>query len=226
MSLHGRGFDKRNRSATGPLAPVQSMSYERPILSRYLDPLELVWLATARRLGLTIRRDPSIFSRTDGSGRLWLGPRSDLDEDDMLCQMLLHELCHWITNGVDSAAEQDWGFPLDDADDPREFACLRLQAWLADQHDLRGMLGPTGVYREYFDRLPPDPLEPLDDSTTEGVIVRLAIEAIERSQAPPFQPALREAMAATAALRALLQPFLADYATEVEHDKLPSLWSR
>ncbi|MCA9519271.1 MAG: hypothetical protein KC635_30255 [Myxococcales bacterium] len=200
--------------------------YERPVLSRYLDPLELVWLATARRLGLTIRRDASIFSRTDGSGMLWFGPRDDLDEDDTLCQMLLHELCHWVVNGVHTFSEADWGFPLEDYDDPREYGCLRLQAWLADRHGLRGMLGPTGKYREYFDRLGADPLEPLDDGDEERAIVAIAARAIAEVQAPPYSPAIDEALAATAAMRQVVTPFLADYATELDDDALPSLWGR
>lgn len=202
------------------------MSYERPVLSRYLDPTELIWLATARRLGITVRRDPSIFSRTDGSGRLWLGPRDDLDADDTLCQMLLHELCHWVTNGVESFSEQDWGFPLNDDDDPREYACLRLQAWWAERHGLRGMLGPTGIYRQYYDRLPADVLEPLDASEWEARIVRLAAEAIERAQRPPFAPAVEQALAATAELRGVVGRFLDAYTTELEADPLPSLWSQ
>jgi hypothetical protein len=202
------------------------MTYERPILSRYLDPLELVWLATARRLGLTVRRDPAIFSRTDGSGMLWLGPRDDLDADDTVCQMLFHELCHWITNGVDSFRAEDWGFPLDDADDPREFGCLRLQAWLAERHGLRGMLGPTGTFRQYYDRIPADVLEPLDDSPWEAEVVAIARRAVATAQQPPFAPAVDEALAATAALKQVVRPFLADYATELDDDPLPSLWSR
>ncbi|HMV67415.1 MAG TPA: hypothetical protein PKA64_11240 [Myxococcota bacterium] len=202
------------------------MTYERPVLSRYLDPLDLVWLSTARRLGLTVRRDPVIFSRTDGSGMLWLGPRDDLDADDTVCQMLFHELCHWVTNGVESFHAEDWGFPLDDADDPREFACLRLQARLAERHGLRGMLGPTGKYRAYYDRLPDDVLAPLDDSTWEREVVQIAAGAIARAAEPPFHPALDQALAATAALRGVVAPFLDAYATEVEGDALPSLWSR
>lgn len=205
------------------------MAYERPIESRYVDPLELVWLATCRRLGLTIRRDPTIFSRTDGSGMLWLGPREDLDADDTLAQQVFHELCHWITNGVESAREEDWGFPLDDADDPREFACLRLQAWLADRHGLRGMMGPTGQYRAYFDRLGADVLAPMADpphAVDEAEVVALAAAAIATAQAPPFTPVVDEALAATARLRGVVTDFLEDYATEVEGDPLPSLWSR
>jgi hypothetical protein len=201
------------------------MTYTRPVNSRYLDPLELIWLSLCRRLGLTVRRDPVIFSRTDGTGMLWLGPRHDLDADDTVCQMLFHELCHWITNGVDSFHQEDWGFPLDDADDPREFACLRLQAWLADRHGLRGMLGPTGQYREYFDRIPADPFQPMDDSPWEARVLAITHVAVTTALAPPFSPHLDEALAATAALRALVKPWLPTYSTELEDDALPSLWS-
>jgi len=204
------------------------MSWQRPIHSRYLDPLELVWLSTARRLDLTIRRDPAIFSRTDGTGMLWLGPRDDLDADDTVCQMIFHELCHWITNGVASRHVEDWGFPLSDADDPREYACLRLQAALADRHGLRGMLGPTGLYRRYFDQLPDDPFGPVADPghrLDETRIVVLARDALARAEQPPFCP-LHDALAATARLRDVVAPFLDTYATEIEDDELPSLWGR
>lgn len=205
------------------------MTYERPILSRYLDPLELVWLATARRLGLTVRRDPSIFSRTDGSGMLWLGPRADLDADDTLCQMLFHEICHWATNGVASFQAEDWGFPLQDYDDPREFGTLRLQAWWADRHGLRTMFGPTGKYREYFDRIAPGQggaLTPLDDSPGEARILAIAHQAIAVASAPPFAPVVDEALAATAAIKKVVTPFMGDYTTEIDGDVLPSLWGR
>lgn len=204
------------------------MTWERPVLSRYLDPLELIWLSTARRLGLTVRRDPAIFSRTDGTGRLWLGPRDDLDADDMVCQMIFHELCHWITNGVASFSVEDWGFPLSDADDPREYASLRVQAALADRHGLRGMLGPTGQYRRYFDQIPADPLGPIDDPAhglDEARILPLARDALVRADTPPFAP-VHDALAATARLRDVVTPFLDTYATEVEDDALPSLWGR
>lgn len=205
------------------------MTWERPVLSRYLDPVEVIWLATARRLGLTVRRDPSIFSRTNGEGGLWLGPRDDLDADDSVCQMIFHELCHWITNGVASARIEDWGFPLSDRDDPREYACLRLQAALADRHGLRDMLGPTGAYRRYYDQLPPDPLGPVATprhGLDEDQIRLLAQDALRRSEQAPFQPAIHEALAATAQIRDAVTPFLNHYATEIEEDPLPSLWDR
>lgn len=197
----------------------------REVLSRYQDPLEVVWLATAARLGLTVHRDPSVFSRTDGTGLMAFGPRATLDADDSLAQMLLHEVCHWITNGRESFAEEDWGFPLDDAMDPREHACLRLQAALADRHGLRGMLGPTGSFRRYWDTLGPDALAPLDGSPWEAEVARLAGEALVRADHPTYAP-LHAALEATAALRQVVQPFLVDVREEEPATGLPSLWGR
>lgn len=101
-------------------------TYERPVRSRYVDPVEVIWLAAARRLGITLRRDATVFSMTDGSGTLWLSTREHLDADDCLAQMMFHELCHWVTNGREVVTERDWGFPLYDLEDVREHGCLRL----------------------------------------------------------------------------------------------------
>lgn len=200
--------------------------YERPILSRYVDPYELIWLATARRLGLHIRRDPAVFSMTDGEGLLALAPREELDPDDTLPQQVLHEVCHWVVNGEESFRQRDWGYELDvPLDDPREHACLRVQAWLADGHGLRGVLANTGLYRPYYDALD-DPAAPLDDSAHEVEVLRRfeAGRALVRQE--PWWSALQDALRATAVVRDTVEPFLADYATEVDGDALPSLWSR
>ena len=153
------------------------MSYERPVESRYIDPVELVWFATGRRLGLRIRRNPTIFSATDGTGLLEFGPRDTLDPDDTLAQMLFHEICHWITNGERTFTERDWGFDLDADLDWREHACLRLQAALADEHGLRAVLAPTSQFRAYYDQVPVDPFGPVDGWPHEERVVPLAREA-------------------------------------------------
>lgn len=199
--------------------------YQRPIRSRYLDPLDVVWLATARRLGLHVRRDPSIFSMTDGTGLLALGPRDTLDEDDSLAQMVFHELCHWITNGLETYHQRDWGFPLFDDLDPREHGCLRLQATLAERHGLRGWMGPTGWFRQYYDRIPADTLAPIDDSPWEAEVVKIAADAIGRAGEAPWVGPVNEALAATAAIQGVLRPFLPEYATEIDADALPSIWA-
>jgi len=198
--------------------------YTRPIHARYVDPCEMVWLSTATRLGIHIRRSPLVFSATDGSGRLQLSTRDDLDPDDCLAQMLLHEICHWCTNGKETYGERDWGFALDGPVDWREHAALRLQAWLADQVQMRTMFAPTGDFRQYFDRIPDDPLAPLDSSEWEQSVVQRAAEAIERIQQPPWDPHVLIAMKATAQIRATITPFAGEYASQLAEDPLPSLW--
>ena len=163
---------------------------------------------------------------TDGSGLLALAPRTDLDADDTLPQQVLHEVCHWMVNGLDTYEQRDWGYELDvPLDDPREHACLRLQCWLADAHGLRGMLANTGLYRPYYESLS-DPTVALDDSEAEGRVMALFEAARARVQQEPYWSALQAALSATASFKATLQPFLDDYATEVDDDSLPSLWSR
>lgn len=200
--------------------------YNRPIESRYIDPVDLIWYAAAARWGIRVRRNPAIFSMTDGTGLLELGPKDTLDADDSAAQMIFHELCHWITHGVDSFFERDWGFPLDDAFDWREHACLRLQANLAGSHGLRLVLAPTSPFRQYYDRIPPDTLLPLPGFPREEDVVALTRVAIERAAGPPWGENLQVALRATAQIRAVCRPFLADYATDIADDSLPSLWSR
>ena len=200
--------------------------YERPIESRYQDPLTLVWLATARRLGLTVRRNGAIYSATDGTGLLELGPLDTLDPDDTTAQMIFHEICHWITNGLETFHERDWGFPLDIELDLRELACIRLQAGLNQRHGLRGFFGPTSDFRQYYEALPTDVLQALDDSAQEAEVVAIAREAFLRAELAPWRGPVEDALRATAALSQVVAPFLADYASELADDPLPSLWDR
>ena len=205
-------------------ADKHNPDYERPVLSRYIDPIEVIWLATASRLGIHIRRSSLVFSSTDGSGRLQLSTREHLDADDCLAQMLLHEICHWCTNGEATFHERDWGFALDGPTDPREHACLRLQAWLADQVGLREFFAPTGVYRQYYNRIPEDSLQSIDDSDWEVHVCDVAKEAVNRIQDKPWHPHVIRAVHATARVRDLVDPFLGDYASILDGDGLPSLW--
>lgn len=163
---------------------------------------------------------------TDGTGLLELGPKDTLDADDSAAQMIFHEICHWITNGEDSFTLRDWGFPLDDELDWREHACLRLQAALADRHGLRRVLAPTSPFREYYDQLPDDPFAPLPGEPHVESILTLAREAHARAFGPPWGVHLLAALDATAQIERTVAPFLADYATDIPGDPLPSLWAR
>lgn len=209
--------------STPPLH-LHDPEYERPVNTRYVDPLEVIWLATATRLGLTIRRNPEVFSMSDGTGMLWFSTREHLDEDDNLGQMLFHEVCHWVTNGIETFDQRDWGFPLYDGTCPKEHAALRLQAWWSARHGLRGWMGPTGWYRQYYEQIPADPLAPIDDTPWEAAVGTLARAAVQTARHPRVWGPVDAALAATAQLRALTQPFQQDYRPERSDDALPLHW--
>lgn len=197
----------------------------RPVLARYLDPLDVIWLSAATRLGLRVRRNPSVFAATDGAGLLELGPRETLDADDCTAQMILHELCHWITNGAHSLHELDWGCAPEGEDLWREFATLRVQCGLASRHGLRVLLAPTTQHRRYYDRVPDDPLTPLDDGEEEARIVAETAAALVRADGAPWAEALARAFVATRGVADAVGPILSDYASDIESDALPSLWA-
>ena len=166
----------------------------RSIEHRYLDPLDQIWLTTARRIGLTIERGDDVYASTDGRRTLRIGAAPTLDPDDSLAQMIVHELCHSLVEGPESFARPDWGLDNTGArDELREHACLRLQAHLAARHGLRRFLAPTTDYRAYWDRLPADPLAPRRDPA-----VTAAVLGAQRAGRPPWAPHLENALAATA----------------------------
>ena len=54
----------------------------RQVSTRYLDPMELIWLQCTSSLGWCVRRSGDVFASWDGEGILTLGRDADLDEDD------------------------------------------------------------------------------------------------------------------------------------------------
>jgi hypothetical protein len=169
----------------------------------YRDPLELVWVGAAERMGLRITRTDVAYADYDGRGVLAIGAPSILDPDDCLAQMIFHEICHWLVEGAESFALENWGLSNESLVHlGRENASLRVQAALADRHGLRGVLANTTDHRAYYDALPADPLTQDDDGTVE-----LARAALRRAEEPPWAPALEEALAATAAIVKATRPF-------------------
>ena len=162
----------------------------------YLDPLDAVWLTTARRIGFRVERSAEVYASTDGQGVMIIGDPSTLDPDDCLAQMILHELCHSLVEGQESLAVPDFGLDNESERDlVREHACLRLQAWLTGEHGLRQALAPTTDFRIYYDTLPEDPLRDVDDPACAS-----ARQGAARSRQVPWAPHLQEALKATATI--------------------------
>lgn len=167
---------------------------DRAIRARYVDPLAEVWLAAAARFGWTVVRNPDAYAAWDGAATLTIGSADTLDADDSLAQMIFHEACHAITQGPARERQPDWGLDnITTVDAWREHAALRLQRTLARRHGLDRFFAPTTVYREFWDALPADPLADRDDPT-----VIEAIAALARADRAPWQPALTDALVATA----------------------------
>lgn len=159
----------------------------------YTDPMDVIWLDAARRMGMTVVRSPDVFAAWDGQGTLTIGTAETLDPDDSLAQMILHETCHALVEGPDSFTKPDWGVHLDQPGQRvREHACLRLQAALTAPFGLRQFFAATTSFRRYYDRLPPDPL-----TDTADPAVRLAEAGFRRAQSGPWSSVLSVALLRT-----------------------------
>ncbi len=204
-----RGVKGRPMRAEHSLRMLPGMV--RLVTHRYEDPLEVIWCAAARDLGLRVERSDEVFASTDGRGTLTLGTPATLDADDCVAQMVFHELCHALVQGPESFATPDWGLDNESARDlDREYACLRVQAVLAQRYGLRSLLAPTTDHRAFYDRLGCDPLADDDPS------VAFARRALDWAAQPSWVP-LHRALEATARIAALV--------TDVGPNA-DSLWSR
>lgn len=173
------------------------------ITFRYEDPLDLVWLSAARRMGIQVARDPHVFASWDGRGTLRIGVPETLDPDDCLAQMILHEVCHALVEGPDALQKPDWGLQIGNANQRyREHACLRLQAALTKPWGLRTFLAATTSFRTYYDKLPDDPLAACEDPAVEP-----AQAGYERASNGPWSDILRRALRATAVIASAIRPF-------------------
>jgi len=163
----------------------------RKINQTYRDPVELIWLHAASRMGMQIVRSAEVNASWDGKSELTIGTSETLDPDDSLAQMILHEACHALCEGPQSLLKPDWGLQsFNPAKKVREHACLRLQAAFADRYGLRSFFGSTTIFRHYYDRLPADPLA--DDGDPAATIAREAwTRANTGSWAEPLDDALR-----------------------------------
>ena len=170
--------------------------FERPIVHRYEDPVDLIWLRAAADLGLKIHRSPDAFAAYDGKGTLTIADADDFDADDCLAQMIFHEICHWLVAGINGNKLDDWGLSnVDDSDLVYEYACHRVQAALSAPYGLREFMSVTTDWRPYWDALPVDPLQDGDDPA-----IAIAQEAFYLARSKPFEPVLTRSLSATAAI--------------------------
>jgi hypothetical protein len=181
----------------------------REVTSRYCDPVDAIWLRTAGKLGLQVRRSPAAYASYDGRGVLEIAQPSDFDADDCLAQMIFHELCHALVAGPDAMRQPDWGLcNHDDRDMVYERACQRLQAALSERHGLRGLMAVTTEHRAYWDALPADALA--DSAEGEQRTLELAREGWLRARRGVWGEALDQALSATARVASIVRPFTED----------------
>jgi hypothetical protein len=170
--------------------------FERPIVHRYQDPVDLIWLRAATDLGLKIHRSSEAFASYDGNGTLTIAVASDFDADDCVAQMIFHEICHWLVAGPRGKQLPDWGLcNEDDRDLVYEYAAHRVQAALSAPFGLREFMSVTTDWRPYWDALPADPLRDGDDPA-----IAIAQEGFYFSKKEPFASVLKRSLAATAAI--------------------------
>jgi hypothetical protein len=121
---------------------------------RQLAAVDDAWLAFFGRVGLDVARHSDSFVSYDGDRGLNIAPAGDLDPDDSVAALALHELCHLAVRGDAGLTEPDWGLTyLAEGDLSDEYAALRLQRWLAGSAGLATWLHPTTEHRPYYDAL-------------------------------------------------------------------------
>ena len=195
------------------------------VSSYYLDPISEIWSGCVRRLGWSIERSNDVFASWDGHGTITIGQRADLDPDDHLGQLVLHELCHALIEGPEKWVYPDWGLENTDARHlANELACHRLQAHLADHYDLRDFFAATTDWRPYFDCLPKEAMTAQDSEMIKNwshsfrlevsyaqrldqEAVLLATQGLQRAQALSWLSELRSALHTTRQVRELVSSY-------------------
>lgn len=149
------------------------------------------WHAVAAAFGFSVLREPGAYVAYCGDNILRVAPYPDLDPDDCLAQIVLHELCHFAVEGPESRDAWDWGLDnTTDRDDEAERDALRVQAALLAPFGLRTALAATtDFWRDYRD-LPEAPLQASPRATAGAA----------RIQAHPGWPTLHAELAACAKL--------------------------
>lgn len=115
---------------------------------RATDPL---WIALLEQAGFRLARRSTSYVWYDGRGEVAIAPDEELDADDTLAQIILHELVHLLVQGEEARSEPDWGLDnLTDSDAYLEEAALVVQLRLLTLWGLEAVLVPTTDFRPYY----------------------------------------------------------------------------
>ena len=156
---------------------------------RSTDPL---WVELLAAVGFRLARRSTSYVWYDGAGEVAVAPDDELDVDDTLAQILLHELVHFLVQGESSRAEADWGLDnLTDRDAYLEEAALVLQLRILREAGLERVLVPTTDFRGYY----------LAEASAEERPDRVSAAEVgwARWQNWPHRPQAEAALAATLA---------------------------
>ncbi len=155
-------------------------------LAQKLRALDPYWLSLMSQFGFKVVRAANGWVTYDGSGTIAVVPNNELDPDDTLAQILLHELIHHFVQGQSSYDSPDWG--LDNTTEKHvvnEHAALLMQAALLDIYGLRNILIPTTDFRSFYEHIPlPAP------ASTESEAQRMASRGLNRLMNHPAYASL------------------------------------
>lgn len=147
-----------------------------------LRSLDDAWLRFLHHLGgELVRSDDCFVSWLGDRQQLLVANEPELDPDDTLAQIMLHELCHHLVEGPQSWREDDWGLNnMTDDDLPNEYAALRVQAAILSTPLQRQYLQPTTDHRWFYEALGDDPLHRAVHAATDAQSQALALEGHTR----------------------------------------------
>lgn len=162
-----------------------------------LRTLDDAWIGLLHQLGARLHRTDECFVAWLGDEHtLSVAHDQDLDDDDTLAQIILHELCHHWVEGPQSWNQDDWGLNNQTDDDlAREYAALRLQAAVLSTTNLRTYLQPTTDHRWFYEALDRSPLEDPVDAATDAHSIAAAHHGWKRWQEWPQRADLHALLA-------------------------------
>lgn len=149
-----------------------------------LRALDERWVELLSLFGGTIRRSSDAYVSWLADRRtLMVSPDEELDPDDTIAQIVLHEFCHYLVEGLQSDQSDDWGLDnMSEVHLANEYAALRLQAAILALPSLRTFLNPTTDHRWFYNELGHDPLRDPVHAETDELSSTLALRGWDNFQ--------------------------------------------